>query len=153
MTPSYDVLIIGAGSSGSAIAARASEDPNRTVALIEAGPDYPDPSLTPFDLINSHNNSYRDHDWGLTYEPTRGRDVAFPRGRVVGGSSAVNTTIALRGVPEDYDEWASLGNTAWAWDRVLPAFKRLERDLDYGDAPYHGRGWPPYSTSWSAGAA
>ncbi len=138
----YDILIIGAGSSGSAIAARASEDPNRTVALIEAGPDYPDPSRTPFDLVNSHNNSYRDHDWGLTYAPTRGREIAFPRGRVTGGSSAVNTTIALRGVPEDYDEWASLGNRAWAWDRVLPAFKRLERDLDYGDASYHGDAGP-----------
>jgi choline dehydrogenase len=142
MAPTYDILIVGAGSSGSAIAARASEDPNRTVALIEAGPDYPDPSQTPFDLVNSHNNSYRDHDWGLTYEPTRGRGIAFPRGRVTGGSSAVNTTIALRGVPEDYDEWASLGNPAWAWDRVLPAFKRLERDLDFGDAPYHGDAGP-----------
>ena len=140
--PAYDILIIGAGSSGSAIAARASEDPNRTVALIEAGPDYADPSRTPFDLVNSHNNSYRDHDWGLTYEPTRGRGVAFPRGRVTGGSSAVNTTIALRGVPEDYDEWASLGNPAWAWDRVLPAFNRLERDLDFGHAPYHGDAGP-----------
>ncbi len=142
MTAAYDVLIVGAGSSGCAIAARASEDPNRTVALIEAGPDYPDIARTPYDLVNSHNNSYRDHDWGLTYEPTRGRSVAFPRGRVVGGSSAVNTTIALRGVPEDYDEWASLGNPAWAWDRVLPAFKRLERDLDFGDAPYHGDAGP-----------
>ena len=54
----------------------------------------------------------------------------------------MNTTIALRGVPEDYDEWASLGNRAWAWDRVLPAFKRLERDLDFGDAPYHGDAGP-----------
>ena len=138
----YDILIIGAGSSGSAIAARASENPNLSVALIEAGPDYPDGTLTPFDLVNSHNNSYRDHDWGLTYSPTRGRSVAFPRGRVIGGSSAVNTTIALRGVPEDYDEWAALGNAAWAWDRVLPAFKRLERDLDYGDASFHGDAGP-----------
>ncbi len=137
-----DILIIGAGSSGSAIAARASEDPNMTVALIEAGPDYPDPSQTPFDLVNSHNNSYRDHDWGLSYEPTRGRSVIFPRGRVAGGSSAVNTTIALRGVPEDYDEWAGLGNPAWAWDRVLGAFTRLERDLDFGDASYHGDAGP-----------
>jgi choline dehydrogenase len=138
----YDVLIVGAGSAGSVIAARVSEDPNRTVLLVEAGPDYPDPSRTPFDLVNSHQNSLRDHDWGLSYEPTRGRANPFPRGRVVGGSSAVNTTIALRGVPEDYDEWASLGNPTWAWDRVLPAFKRLERDLDYGDAPYHGDAGP-----------
>ncbi len=141
-SPGYDVLIVGAGSAGSVIAARASEDPNRRVALIEAGPDYPDAAQTPFDLVNSHNNSYVDHDWGLQYEPTRGRGQPFPRGRVIGGSSAVNTTIALRGVPEDYDEWAGLGNAEWAWDRVLPAFKRLERDLDYGHAPYHGDAGP-----------
>jgi len=137
-----DILIIGAGSAGCAIAARASEDPNRTVLLVEAGRDYPDPADTPFDLVNSHNNSYRDHDWGLDYEPTRGRAIAFPRGRVVGGSSAVNTTIALRGVPEDYDEWAALGNTEWNWQGVLPAFRRLERDLDYGEAPFHGDAGP-----------
>ena len=127
----YDILIIGAGSSGSAIAARASEEPNRTVALIEAGPDYPDPARTPFDLVNSHNNSYRDHDWGLTYEPTRGRDVFFPRGRVTGGSSAVNTTIALRGAPEDYDEWASLGNAAWAWGLLRWDSYCVSRDLPH----------------------
>lgn len=138
----HDLIIVGAGSAGSAIAARASEDPNRSVLLLEAGPDYPDLASTPFDLVNSHNNSYVDHDWGFNYEPVRGREVAFPRGRVVGGSSAVNTTIALRGVPEDYDEWAELGNTEWSWQKVLPAFNRLERDLDYGDADYHGDAGP-----------
>lgn len=138
----FDVLIVGAGSTGCAVAARASEDPNRTVVLLEAGPDYADIALTPFDLVNSYQNSVRDHDWGMSFEPTRGRSVVFPRGRVTGGSSAVNTTIALRGMPEDYDEWADLGNTEWAWTRVLPAFKRLERDLDYGDAPYHGDSGP-----------
>ena len=61
---------------------------------------------------------------------------------MTGGSSAVNTTIALRGVPEDYDEWAELGNTAWSWEKVLPAFKRLERDLDFGDRDYHGDAGP-----------
>ncbi|MEM7221173.1 MAG: GMC family oxidoreductase N-terminal domain-containing protein [Pseudomonadota bacterium] len=137
-----DVLVVGAGSAGCAIAARASEDPRRSVLVVEAGPDYPDPRELPFDLINSHNNSYRAHDWGLRHEPSRGREVDFPRGRVVGGSSAVNTTIALRGVPEDYDEWASLGADGWAWQDVLPAFKRLERDLDFGAADYHGDAGP-----------
>ncbi len=139
----HDIVVIGAGSAGAVIAARASEDPGRTVLLIEAGPDYPDLASTPWDLVNSHNNSYTDHDWGFSYQPTAGgRVVNFPRGKVTGGSSAVNTTIALRGMPEDYDEWAALGNPEWAWERVLPAFKRLERDLDYGHEPYHGDSGP-----------
>jgi choline dehydrogenase len=138
----HDILIIGAGSAGAAIAARASEDPNRTVLLVEAGPDYGDIAATPFDLVNGHDNSYEDHDWGLSYSPTAGRDVRFPRGRVTGGSSAVNTCIALRGMPEDYDEWASFGNPEWGWERVLPAFRRLERDLDFGEAPWHGDAGP-----------
>lgn len=138
----HDVLIIGAGSSGAVVANRVSEDPNRTVLLVEAGSDYPDISQTPFDLVNSHNNSYTRHDWGFRYAPTAGRDIAFPRGQVMGGSSAVNTTIALRGMPEDYDEWAVNGCPAWSWDQVLPAFNRLERDLDYGDQPYHGDAGP-----------
>ena len=138
----HDILIIGAGSAGAVIANRASEDPNRTVLLLEAGPDYPDLAQTPFDLVNSHNNSYTAHDWGLNYEPTRGRQVNFPRGRVVGGSSAVNTTIALRGMPEDYDEWASLGCPQWSWPKILPAFNRLERDLDFGESDYHGDAGP-----------
>ena len=137
-----DILIIGAGSAGCAIAARASEDPNRQVLLLEAGPDYPDINTTPWDLKNGHNNSYNDHDWGFQYQPTRDNEVFFPRGRVVGGSSAVNTTIALRGMPEDHQEWADAGNPEWSWDNVLPAFKRLERDLDFPESPHHGDAGP-----------
>lgn len=139
----HDVVVIGAGSAGAVIAARASEHPQLTVALLEAGPDYPLLHETPYDLVNSHDNSYVDHDWGYSYTPTsNGRPSTFPRGRVTGGSSAVNTTIALRGMPEDYDHWAELGNDGWSWDDVLPAFRRLERDLDFGDRPYHGDAGP-----------
>ena len=139
----HDVVVIGAGSAGAVIAARASEDPNRTVLLLEAGPDYPVLAETPEDLVNGDRNSVFDHDWGFSFTPVAGgRSTPFPRGRVVGGSSAVNTAIALRGMPEDYDHWAELGNDEWSWEKVLPAFCRLERDLDFGSEPYHGDAGP-----------
>lgn len=139
----HDVVVIGAGSAGAVIAARASEHPQLDVLLLEAGPDYPSLRETPFDLVNSHDNSYVDHDWGYQYRAVAGgRPTPFPRGRVMGGSSAVNTTIALRGMPEDYDHWAELGNDKWGWASVLPAFCRLERDLDFGAATYHGDAGP-----------
>ncbi|MGI8423811.1 MAG: GMC family oxidoreductase N-terminal domain-containing protein, partial [Chloroflexota bacterium] len=137
------MVVIGAGSAGAVVAARASEDPARSVLLVEAGPDYPNLAEMPYDLVNSHNNSYTAHDWGFTYQPTTaGRVQPFPRGRVAGGSSAVNTTIALRGLPEDYDGWAAQGKPEWGWEKVLPAFRRLKHDPDFGDRPYHGDAGP-----------
>ena len=96
----FDVIVVGAGSSGCAIAARASENPNRTVLLIEAGPDYSDLSSLPFDLMNGHNNSYVAHDWRFEHNPVRDRTVRFPRGRVVGGSSAVNNSRSSASEPQ-----------------------------------------------------
>jgi choline dehydrogenase len=127
-----ETVVVGAGSSGVVIAARATERPDREVMLVEAGPDYPDPDGLPPDLRDGSRNSMTRHDWGQVHYPTPGWPIPlwFPRGRVVGGSSAVNTCIALRGQPHDYDEWASFGLRDWGWADCLPAFKRLENDLD-----------------------
>ena len=127
----HDVIVVGAGSSGSVLARRLSDSGQLSVLLLEAGPDYPDPVHLPADLVDGTRNSMVKHDWGYVHRPTTvAGDWPLPRGRVVGGSSAVNTCIALRGQPEDYDEWAARGLAAWSWAHCLPAFKRLENDLD-----------------------
>lgn len=124
------------------LARRLSERGDREVVVIEAGPDYA-PSALPFDLSDGTRNSMRDHDWSYRHKPSlRALVSPLPRGRVVGGSSAVNTCIALRGQPEDYDEWAAMGLSEWSFDACLPAFRRLERDLDFPGADYHGASGP-----------
>lgn len=147
MATAYDVIIVGAGSSGGVLAARLSEDPTRRVLLLEAGPDYASIEATPADLRDSTWISVVHHDWGFKADAIKGREIEFPRGKVTGGSSAVNATIALRGVPADYDEWAGLGNSEWAWSRVLPYFRKLEDDQDEG-GPLHGRGGPIPVRRW-----
>jgi len=136
----YDDIIVGAGSSGAVLAARLSEDRDRSVLLLEAGPDYSTVAQTPADLLNTWI-SVGPHDWGMVAQATPSREIPYPRGKVTGGSSAVNGHIALRGTPQDFDEWAAWGNREWSFEKVLPFHRKLEDDRDArGD--FHGAGGP-----------
>ncbi|ACL59651.1 GMC family oxidoreductase [Methylobacterium nodulans] len=159
-----DVLIVGGGSAGCVMANRLSADPGRRVLLVEAGQDTP-PGQVPAEILDSYPMPLFFGDtyiWpGLDAAVTRGADGrvrrrAYEQGRVMGGSSSINVQAANRGLPRDYDAWAAAGAAGWAWEDVLPYFRRLETDLDC-DGPLHGRNgpvpirrilepsWPPFA--------
>ncbi len=138
---SYDYVVVGAGSAG-AVVARRLVDAGASVGLVEAGGPATSPAID--DPGRWPELQLSEHDWGFLTEPQAacaGRRLHWPRGKVVGGSGAVNGMAYIRGHPLDYDGWAYHGCPGWSFAEVLPLFKRSE-DFDRGESDYHGVGGP-----------
>lgn len=166
-SPRFDYIVVGGGSAGCVMASRLSADPSARVALIEAGEDTP-PGHVPPEILDSYPMPVFCGDrwiWPeLKASATAGAAPrVYEQGRVMGGGSSINVQSANRGLPRDYDEWAANGAPGWSWDDVLPFFRKLESDLDFGAGPLHGRDgpipvrriarpdWPPFAQAFERG--
>lgn len=130
----YDFVIVGGGSTGAVLAARLSENAGTSVLLLEAGSIEPDPEA---DRLGAVDFSHTGRDWGFQARTSGDATAPYPQGRTLGGGSSVNGGVALRGMPSDYDAWASPN---WSWEAIAPCFRRLEDDPLGGD--HHGTGGP-----------
>lgn len=145
----FDEVIVGGGTAGCVFANRLSANPSRRVLLIEAGVDTP-PLNVPAEILDSYPMALffgERYIWpGLKATTVHLQDGSaltrlYEQGRIMGGGSSINVQAANRGLPRDYDEWATLGAKGWSWNEVLPYFNRLEHDLDFA-GPLHGAEGP-----------
>ncbi len=143
----YDVVIVGGGAAGCVLAGRLAANAHTSVLLLEAGPDYADPAHLPDEIKFGHTRFAEApdsaHNWALRGTITEEQgEIHVAQGKVTGGGSSINGQAMQRGFPEDFDSWAALGNNEWSYDKVVPYFRKSERDLDIQDNFCHGSDGP-----------
>jgi predicted dehydrogenase (TIGR03970 family) len=142
----HDVVVVGGGSAGAVVAARLSEDPDRRVLLLEAGAAPRSAAAYPAEVRDATTIAASapgtTHVWSYPAELAPGRPYTVGRGRILGGSSAVNGGYFVRPRPADMAGWAAAGGPSWSWDGALPVMRALEADLDHGETALHGGAGP-----------
>ena len=144
MADTFDYLVVGAGTAGCVLAARLSEDPKNSVCLIEAGGEDRHPFIHIPATVGAAIMRPR-LNWRFLTAPQphlNDRRIPLPRGHVVGGSGSINGMVYFRGQPQDFEDWAAMGNPGWSYREVLPYFIRSESNDSYAGSPYHGTDGP-----------